>query len=37
MLDIGTIESANVVIGNVSAAFARPHEGLMCEAVERIL
>lgn len=30
-LDMSTIEAANVVIANVRAALARPHEGLMCE------
>jgi hypothetical protein len=30
-MDMSTIPAANVVVANVRAALARPHEGLMCE------
>ena len=30
-LDMSTIPAANIVVANVRAALARPHEGLMCE------
>ena len=30
-LDMGTTKAANLVVANVRAALARPHEGLSCE------
>jgi hypothetical protein len=34
-LDMSTIAAANVVVANVRAALARPHEGLMSESAGR--
>jgi hypothetical protein len=30
-LDMSTVHAASIVLSNVRAALARPHEGLMCE------